>query len=108
MYRKVVKLKVWGRIWNRLFAHRHASIVEFYDRMQQVLEARGFIRQPHETPLEFAFTVGMPEAVSITEKYNRVRFGEKPLTSDEATEIENWLEYLEEKFTAETRRRREN
>ncbi len=95
LYRKVVKLKVWGRIWNRLFARRHASIVEFYDRMQQALEAKGLIRDPHQTPLEFAFAVGMPEAVSITEKYNRVRFGEKPLSRDEANEIENWLKELE-------------
>ena len=94
--RKVVKLKVWSRIWNRLFARRHASIVEFYDRMQQVLEAKGFTRQPHQTPMEFAFAMEMPKAVSITEKYNRVRFGEKPLTADEASEIENWLEELED------------
>ena len=92
--RKVVKLKVWGRIWDRFFAKRHASIVEFYDRMQQVLEAKGFTRQPHQTPMEFAFAMEMPKAVSITEKYNRVRFGEKPLTADEASEIENWLDDL--------------
>ncbi len=37
----------------------------------------------------------MPEAVKITEKYNRVRFGEKDLSKDESKEIENWLEKLE-------------
>jgi hypothetical protein len=37
----------------------------------------------------------MPEAVRITEKYNRVRFGEKNLSRDETQEIENWLENLE-------------
>ena len=95
LYRKIVKLKVWRTIWDRLFAKRHASIVEFYDRMQRVLAEKGFARQPHQTPLEFAFAVGMPEAVSITEKYNRVRFGEKPLSRDESVEIENWLEELE-------------
>ncbi len=93
--RKVVKLKVWGRIWDRLFAKRHASIIEFYDRMQQVLASKGLVRDPHQTPLEFAFAVNMPEAVSITEKYNRVRFGEKPLTLDEAGEIESWLAGIE-------------
>ena len=96
LYRKVVKSKVWGRIWDRLFAKRHASIIEFYDRMQQVLANKGLVRDPHQTPLEFAFAVNMPEAVSITEKYNRVRFGEKTLTLDEVGEIENWLEELED------------
>ena len=95
--RKVVKLEVWSRIWNRLFARRHASIVEFYDRMQQVLEAKGFTRKPHQTPLEFAFALDMPKAVSITEKYNRVRFGEKNLSSEELGEIENLLDRLESK-----------
>jgi hypothetical protein len=28
-------------------------------------------------------------------KYNRVRFGEKDLSNDEAEEIENWLKDLE-------------
>jgi hypothetical protein len=36
----------------------------------------------------------MPEAVKITEKYNRVRFGEKYLTKKEADEITNWLDGL--------------
>jgi hypothetical protein len=39
----------------------------------------------------------MPEAVKITEKYNRVRFGEKNLSDVEAKEIENWLSELENK-----------
>ena len=37
----------------------------------------------------------MPEAVKITEKYNRVRFGEKNLSNDEVQEIEQWLDSLE-------------
>ena len=45
--------------------------------------------------LEFAFDLNMPEAVKITEKYNRVRFGEKNLSNDEADEIENWLQSLD-------------
>ena len=96
VYRKVVKLEVWRRVWNRLFAKRHGSIVEFYERMQLVLAEKGFTRAPHQTPLEFAYSVGMPEAVNITEKYNRVRFGEKNLSSDEQNVIEVWLERLED------------
>ena len=63
--------------------------------MQKVLASKGFTREPHQTPLEFAFALKMPEAVKITEKYNRVRFGEKNLSKDEAQEIENWLKNLE-------------
>ncbi len=96
LYRKVVKLKVWRSIWDRLFADRHASIVEFYDRMQIVLAEKGLIRQPHQTPMEFALAVDMPEAVNITEKYNRVRFGEKSLSSDEQKTIEIWLTGLKD------------
>lgn len=99
LYRKVVKLKVWDVLWDRLFARRHASIVEFYDRMQEVLAGKGFTRELHQTPLEFAFAIGMPEAVMITQKYNRVRFGEKRLSRDETEEIENWLQEIS---TAET------
>ena len=65
--------------------------------MQKVLASKGFTRAVHQTPLEFAFALSMPEAIKITEKYNRVRFGEKNLSNDEALEIENWLKNLEEK-----------
>ena len=65
--------------------------------MQNVLAEKGLTRQSYQTPLEFAFAVGMPEAVSITEIYNRVRFGEKNLSSEELGEIENLLDRLESK-----------
>jgi hypothetical protein len=63
--------------------------------MSRVLESRGLKRAENETPLEFAATVEMPEALKITQAYNRVRFGEQPLSSDEATEIEKWLNDIE-------------
>ena len=72
-----------------------ATIIEFYERMQKVLASKGFRREAHQTPLEFAFAINMPEAVNITEKYNRVRFGEKNLSETEAAEIETWLKSLE-------------
>lgn len=96
-YRKILKLKLWEkfRIWLKF--KREVSIVEFYERMQKVLASKGLTRAAHQTPLEFAFALNMPEAVSITEKYNRVRFGEKNLSNDEVREIKNWLEDLESK-----------
>jgi hypothetical protein len=63
--------------------------------MQKILASKGFLREAHQTPLEFAFALKMPEAVKITEKYNRVRFGEKNLSNAEAEEIESWLNNLE-------------
>ena len=63
--------------------------------MQRILASKGFVREPHQTPLEFAYVVGMEEATKITEKYNRVRFGEKYLTASESDRIDQWLEELE-------------
>ncbi|MGQ0541777.1 MAG: transglutaminase TgpA family protein [Blastocatellia bacterium] len=101
LYRKALKWKVWQWFIDRLYHKRRDSVVEFYDRMQRVLANKGFTREPHQTPLEFAFAVGVPEAVKITEKYNRVRFGEMLLSRDESAEIENWLEEIS---TAKTQR----
>ncbi len=94
LYRKVKRFSVWEKFYAWLKRKKEITIVEFYERMQKVLASKGFIREPHQTPLEFAFAMNMPEAVKITEKYNRVRFGEKNLSSDEAKEIENWLANL--------------
>jgi hypothetical protein len=63
--------------------------------MVGLLEDKGFVREMHQTPLEFAHALGIPEAVKVTEKYNRVRFGEQYLRSDESNEIENWLDRIE-------------
>jgi len=89
--REVVKSKVWRRVADLFRRRRPASIVEFYDRMLRILASKGMVRQPHQTPLEFAFAVGMPEAVSVTEKYNRVRFGVKDLSQQEIAEIGDYL-----------------
>lgn len=97
LYRKIKKFGIWQRIYAWLKYKNETTIVEFYERMQKVLEAKGLTRAAHQTPLEFAFALNMPEAVRITEKYNRVRFGEKNLSKDETIEIENWLGKLEEK-----------
>lgn len=94
LYRKAVKWKVWTRLRAMLFARRSRSIVEFHERLQRVLESKGFVRENHQTPLEFAHAVGMAQVVNITEKYNRVRFGEKRLSRDESAEIDRWLEEL--------------
>ena len=95
LYRKIIKLAIWQKILAWLKYKNETTIVEFYERMQKVLTSKGFTRASHQTPLEFAFALNMPEAVKITEKYNGVRFGEKNLSKDESEEIENWLKELE-------------
>jgi hypothetical protein len=94
MYRKIKGLEMWQNLLLWLRNKNQATIVEFYERMQRVLASKGLRRAPHQTPLEFACAVNMPEVIKITEKYNRVRFGEKSLSYIEADEIESWLQDL--------------
>jgi hypothetical protein len=96
LYRKIVKLAFWIKLFDWARRKNETTIVEFYEKMQKILAGKGFTRAAHQTPLEFAFALDMPEAVKITEKYNRVRFGEKKLSKDEANEIEHWLKRLAE------------
>jgi len=90
----------WNLAWLLRFRRRekknHSSVV-FYERMIKALEARGLLRAPDETPLEFAATTGMPEATLLTRSYNRVRFGAHELTTAEAARIEEWLRRVEKK-----------
>jgi transglutaminase-like putative cysteine protease len=94
LFRRIKKLGIWTRLAGWLRPKPGGSIVEFYERMQRLLAARGFVREPYQTPLEFAYAVNMPEAVKVTEKYNGVRFGERALSNNEEREIEKWLEDL--------------
>lgn len=71
------------------------SAVVFYERMNRSLAARGLRREPHQTPLEFAGALDVPEAVLVTRTYNRVRFGAHDLTRDEAARVETWLRRIE-------------
>ena len=75
---------------------RESSRVEFYERLIALLERRGIKREPYQTPLEFAGSVGIPDAVRITEAYNRVRFGVEKLSAKELAEIERNLSEFEQ------------
>ena len=99
LYRKVAASKIWERFWSRLLGRRHASVVAFYENMVQVLAVKGFTREPHQTPLEFAYSTGASEAIAITEKYNGVRFGDRSLSADEACQIDQLLETLRQSDT---------
>lgn len=100
MYRKVVKSMIWARVLDRFRGIKSRTpVVEFYERMQQVLTKRGYARDAWQTPMEFASAVGMPEAVNITEKYNMVRFGAKDLSQREQNEIEELIKSLQDENT---------
>jgi transglutaminase-like putative cysteine protease len=71
------------------------SAVVFYERMNRALAARGLRREPHQTPLEFAGSLDVPEALLVTRTYNRVRFGAHDLSNDEAARVETWLRRIE-------------
>jgi len=83
-------LKVW-----RAGAESETSRVEFYERLIALLERKGIKREPHQTPWEFASAVGMNEARTITNAYNRVRYGEEELSASDRKEIDGLLSRLE-------------
>jgi protein-glutamine gamma-glutamyltransferase len=93
--RRLTRFVIRRRMWERLFGRQRASVIEFYERLQAVLAKRGLIREPHQTPLEFAYAVGIPEALSITEKYNRVRYGERGLSAEESDMINEMLDAID-------------
>jgi Ca2+/Na+ antiporter len=83
-------LKVWS-------AGSESSRVDFYERLVALLERQGIKREPHQTPMEFATTIRMHEARTITRAYNRVRYGAESLSAAEQTQIEELLAGLERK-----------
>ncbi len=70
------------------------TVVEFYQRLTELLAKRGMARPEHQTPLEFAETLGLSEALTITRRYNQVRFGGKQLSPIEVREISDALRRL--------------
>ena len=84
-------LQVWPR-----GPEPETSRVEFYERLIAFLEQRGIKRESYQTPLEFAGAIGIPDAIRITEAYNRVRFGVEKLSATELVEIERSLSRFEQ------------
>jgi hypothetical protein len=97
IYRKIRRLELGRRLRRRFLGEADIVSVEFYDRMQRILSERGLSRETFQTPLEFAYSTGIDETVRITEKYNRVRFGQKALTAEERAAIEGFLRDLKER-----------
>jgi len=92
----------WRRgleVWRTAQTDDHR--IDFYERLSVLLAQQGLKREPHQTPLEYAAASGVNEARTITQAYNRVRFGEEKLSESERKQIEQLLSRLES-------RRREN
>jgi transglutaminase-like putative cysteine protease len=73
-------LPVWRLygLWGRRRGTQSAA-VGFYEQMSAMLARHGLVRQPHETPREFAASAGLEEVRTITEHYHRARFGNSTL-----------------------------
>jgi protein-glutamine gamma-glutamyltransferase len=91
--------KIWhwmrGRLGDSSADGRTYSSVQFYERLISMMEQRGFARDKHLTPLEFADSLKSSEALLITRAYNRVRFGGQRLSATEKKEVEKALFALE-------------
>jgi protein-glutamine gamma-glutamyltransferase len=61
------------------------TAVLFYEQMLALLARRGFVRESHVTPREFADLTGLEDVRTVTECYHRTRFGG---VLDEETERE--------------------
>jgi transglutaminase-like putative cysteine protease len=93
--RRIRRLGFWRLMRRGRREYARGSAVEFYERMTKTLAARGLKRAAGETPLEFAITTGMPQALQLTKAYNRVRFGDEELSATERTQIDEWLKGME-------------
>ena len=71
------------------------STVVFYERLLALMAERGFQKDKHLTPLEFADQLGSRDARLITRAYNRVRFGNEKLSTIELKEIQRILTTIE-------------
>lgn len=86
----------WQGRQSRAHSGEERSVIEFYERMTKALASRGIVRGLDQTPLEFASATGVPEALTITRAYHRVRYGAERLKADEAAAIEDCLRRMEE------------
>ncbi|HLG16359.1 MAG TPA: DUF3488 and transglutaminase-like domain-containing protein [Blastocatellia bacterium] len=92
----------WRRIlilafrWRRGLVRGDArkSAVLFYEQMLAIAARRGLIKEPHQTPVEFAAASGFDQIREITAVYNRVRFGGIRLDDEEALRVSELLREL--------------
>jgi hypothetical protein len=103
----------YGPWWHRLFIlptwrrrvrrrdYRQSAVL-FYEQMLAIALRAGLIKQPYETPVEFAIASGLSPIREITTLYNRVRFGGGQLDEGETRRVTDLLAELKK----DIRRRR--
>jgi protein-glutamine gamma-glutamyltransferase len=83
--------------WRRKFGNdATVSAVAFYQEMLRTLERRGYKRELHQTPQEFAARLAMPGVTEITRIYQRTRFGKESLTGEEVVRVETLMREMKE------------
>lgn len=80
-----------------LLKRRHSSRIRtpgFYMEMLRILSKKGLERKDFETPMEFAARSGLPEAVRLTEVFQRIRYGGTTLDRSDMDEVKRLLEAI--------------
>jgi protein-glutamine gamma-glutamyltransferase len=85
-------LPTWRRKLNRR-DHRESAVL-FYEQMLAIARRAGLMKQPHQTPLEFAMVSGLAPINEITALYNRVRFGGEQLDDRETRRVSDLIAEL--------------
>lgn len=92
----------YGPWWHRLFIlplwrrrmgskdYRQSAVL-FYEHMLAISKRAGLIKQPYQTPVEFAAASGLAPIREITRLYNRVRFGGAKLDEVETRLVSDLL-----------------
>ena len=85
-------------LWRRRAAKRdfRQSAVLFYEQMLAISRRAGLVKQPDQTPLEFASASGLSPIREITALYNRVRFGGVQLDEIETRRVSELLVQLKQ------------
>ncbi len=99
LFRRAKGWRVWRRLGNAIFRSSPPSVIAFYDRMLSLLAEKGLKREKHQTPLEFAYSIGIPEAIEITNLYHGVRFGRSELSDEQAEILESSLAAIKDRAT---------
>src|SRR5882724_1266719 len=93
----------WHRLfvlptWRRRLARREyrQSAVLFYEQMLAIARPAGLLKQPDQTPIEFAHASGLSPVREITTLYNRVRFGGAQLDQSETRRVSDLLRELKQ------------
>jgi transglutaminase-like putative cysteine protease len=101
--RRGVAATGYGPWWHRMFIlpmwrrrrlargdHR-ATAVLFYEQMLAIAARAGLVKEPSQTPVEFADRTGLHQVREITDFYNSIRFGGARLRDADTLRIANLL-----------------